>query len=87
MPSVRSAALAVSSAPLWWCGHQTLGRALTGVGDLHTAVLCFSRSLRLNPDNEELRQNDLQVTLLLLDKCHMLSRNRDFGVAHFRNHV
>ena len=59
--SIKCAEQCVSVSPLWWCGHQTLGRAVLGVGELHRALLCFSRSLRLNPDNEELREQDLKV--------------------------
>lgn len=61
VPSIASGELAVSNAPLWWCGYQTLGRALLGVGELHRAVLCFSRALRLRPGMGELREDDLQV--------------------------
>jgi hypothetical protein len=67
--SIKYAEEAVAAAPLWWCSHQTLGRALLGVGELHRAVLCFSICLRLQPDNSEVRNQDLKVSNHFLEWC------------------
>ncbi|KAF2351847.1 Tetratricopeptide-like helical domain [Trinorchestia longiramus] len=74
--SIKYAEQAVTAAPLWWCSHQTLGRALMGIGELHRAVLCFSISLRLQPDNSELREHDLKWASQLLSAFKELQKNK-----------
>ncbi|XP_047738094.1 tetratricopeptide repeat protein 33 isoform X2 [Hyalella azteca] len=74
--SIKYAEEAVAAAPLWWCSHQTLGRALLGVGELHRAVLCFSICLRLQPDNSEVRNQDLKWASQLLSAFKELQRTK-----------
>ncbi|XP_061192762.1 tetratricopeptide repeat protein 33-like [Saccostrea echinata] len=66
-PAVQAAVKCTEINPLWWVGHQTLGRAQLGLGDVAMAVKSFSRAIRLFPDDEELWKEDLLWAKSLLD--------------------
>jgi len=70
-PAVLSAQKAVELNPLWWVGHQTLGRAQLNLGEVALALKCFSRAFHINPSDEELRVSDFEWT------CTLLQRKRD----------
>ena len=66
VPSISCSSECVRLQPTWWVGHQTLGRAQMGLGEVAMAVKSFERALHLNPDNEELRREDLEWAVTLL---------------------
>ena len=66
VPSICCSSECVRLQPAWWVGHQTLGRAQMGLGEVAMAVRSFEKALHLNPDNEELRSEDLQWAVSLL---------------------
>ena len=47
-------------------GHQTLGRAHLGLGQLEAALRAFQRALHLAPWEEEIRKEDLAWVVALL---------------------
>ncbi|XP_062569792.1 tetratricopeptide repeat protein 33-like [Saccostrea cucullata] len=67
-PAVQAAVKCTEVNPLWWVGHQTLGRAQLGLGDVAMAVKSFSRAVHLYPDDEELWKEDLLWAKSLLDQ-------------------
>ncbi len=67
-PAIESAQASVKIDPLWWPGLQTLGRAYLGYGKLQEAVTCFSKALHLNPESDELRNEDLAFASDLLER-------------------
>ena len=66
VPSISCCSECVRLQPTWWVGHQTLGRAQMGLGEVAMAVRSFERALHLQPDNEELRRDDLEWAVSLL---------------------
>ncbi|XP_065583190.1 tetratricopeptide repeat protein 33-like [Artemia franciscana] len=58
-PAVSSAEEAVRLNQLWYIGHQTLGRARLGVGDVQLALKSFMKAYHLNPTSMELYVDDL----------------------------
>ena len=66
VPSISCSSQCVRLQPTWWVGHQTLGRAQMGLGEVAMAVRSFERALHLNPGNEELRREDLEWAVSLL---------------------
>lgn len=64
-PAIESVTLAIQSKPLWWEAHQTLGRALLGIGNVDGAKKAFSRAFHIKPDDAELRVSDLAWSLQL----------------------
>lgn len=71
-PAVQAAAKCTEVNPLWWVGHQTLGRAQLGLGDVAMAVKSFSRAVHLYPVDEELWKEDLLWAKSLLDQHHTM---------------
>ena len=67
-PAIGSSLSALKIEPNWWCAHQTLGRAYLGYGQLQEAVNSFSKALHICPDNEELRVEDLEWAVELLNR-------------------
>lgn len=67
-PAVQAAAKCTEVNPLWWVGHQTLGRAQLGLGDVAMAVKSFSRAVHLYPADEELWKEDLLWAKSLLEQ-------------------
>ena len=68
LPAISAAGEAVRIQPNWFIGHQTLGRAQMGLGEVDLAVKSFQKAVHLNPDDEELRKDDLDWALGLLKK-------------------
>ena len=66
LPSIKCSEECVRLKPVWWVGHQTLGRAQMGLGEVGMAVRSFERALHLNPADQELREDDLQWAVSLL---------------------
>ena len=66
VPSIKCSSECVRLQPTWWVAHQTLGRAQMGLGEVAMAVRSFETALHLNPDNEELRKEDLEWAVGLL---------------------
>ena len=66
LPAISAAREAVRIKPNWFIGHQTLGRAQMGLGEVDLAVKSFQKAVHLNPDDEELRKDDLEWALGLL---------------------
>ena len=66
LPAISAAREAVRIKPNWFIGHQTLGRAQMGLGEVELAVKSFQKAVHLNPDDEELRKDDLEWALGLL---------------------
>lgn len=67
-PAVCAAEKAVSLNANWWVGHQTLGRAQLGLGEVKLAVKSFSRAVHINPANAELREDDLMWAVELVHR-------------------
>ena len=66
LPAIAAAGEAVRLKPNWYIGHQTLGRAQMGLGEVELAVKSFQKAVHLNPDDEELRKDDLEWALSIL---------------------
>ena len=64
--AIKAAEKSVELRPNWWVAHQTLGRAQMGIGEVRLALRSFKVALHLNPDNEELRIDDLGWAFSLL---------------------
>ncbi|ELT88252.1 hypothetical protein CAPTEDRAFT_154287 [Capitella teleta] len=64
-PAVSAANKSVELAPLWWVSHQTLGRALLGLGEVQLAARSFCRAVHLAPDEVEVLEEDLPWVLSL----------------------
>lgn len=75
-PAVQEARKAVESCPTWWVAHQTLGRALLGLGEVRMAVLSFSRAVHLNPGDKELWEEDLDWAFSLLKKHRKIEQQK-----------
>ncbi|XP_052774535.1 tetratricopeptide repeat protein 33-like [Mya arenaria] len=75
-PAVQSAQKVIKLAPTWWIGHQTLGRAFLGMGEVRKAIQSFSRAVHLNPANQELREDDLLWAVSLLWKRKKLEEDK-----------
>uniref|UniRef100_A0A6A7G3I5 Tetratricopeptide repeat protein 33-like n=1 Tax=Hirondellea gigas TaxID=1518452 RepID=A0A6A7G3I5_9CRUS len=80
--SIKCAEKAVAVSEMWWSGYQTLGRALMGVGEVHRAVLCFSRSLRLHPDDAHIRELDLKWAAEVLASYKQLQKDKECEPSH-----
>lgn len=75
--AVEAAVSAVKARRNWWAAHQTLGRAHLGLGNLGQARREFQTALHLNPQDEELRKEDLAWVVGLLkhqDRAEELGR-------------
>ena len=57
--AVEAAARAVEEERTWWVAQQTLGRAHLGLGHLELARIAFQKAVHLNPEEQELRKEDL----------------------------
>jgi len=66
VPSIQCSEACIRLQPGWWVGHQTLGRAQIGLGEVGLAVKSFERAVHLNPADEELRRDDLDWAVSLL---------------------
>lgn len=64
--AIEAAEKAVRLERSWWAGYQTLGRAQLGLGQLEQARISFQKAVHLNPEDEELRREDLDWVLGLL---------------------
>jgi len=86
--AIKSVEKSVQLRPNWWVAHQTLGRAQMGIGEVRLALRSFKIATHLNPDDKELRTDDLGWAFSLLrekqakesseivaDKSDSLSRN------------
>ncbi|OQR75207.1 tetratricopeptide repeat protein 33-like [Tropilaelaps mercedesae] len=54
--AIRCCEGAIKLNPLWWEAHQTHGRALLAFGEPRLAMRAFQRAIRLNPADEDLRE-------------------------------
>ena len=81
LPAISAAREAVRIKPNWFIGHQTLGRAQMGLGEVELAVKSFQKAVHLNPDDEELRKDDLEWALGLLKQRDekLISENTGTG--------
>jgi len=68
IPAIQAANRAIECNKTWWEGHQTLGRAQLGLGEIKLAKRSFQIALHLNPADEELRKNDLRWVIKLEKK-------------------
>ena len=66
LPAISAASEAVRIEPNWFIGHQTLGRAQMGLGEVELAVKSFQKAVHLNPEDKELRTEDLEWALSVL---------------------
>ena len=57
--AIKAAEKSVQLRPNWWVAYQTLGRAQMGIGEVKLALRSFQVALHLNPDDDELRRDDL----------------------------
>ncbi|KAK3090260.1 hypothetical protein FSP39_010483 [Pinctada imbricata] len=76
-PAVSTARKVTELKPTWWVGHQTLGRALLGLGEVRMAVKSFSRAVHLNPTDNELWGEDLMWAVSLLSRKHKLEEEKE----------
>ena len=75
-PAVEAAARAVELRPRWSAAQQTLGRALLGLGELSLARRAFSIALHLQPDDSEVRTEDLLWSCCLLERARRRDRQQ-----------
>ncbi|XP_043206445.1 tetratricopeptide repeat protein 33-like isoform X1 [Amphibalanus amphitrite] len=68
-PAAEAAARAAALRPRWSAAQQTLGRTLLGLGELSLARRAFSLAVHLQPDDAELRTDDLLWTSCLLERA------------------
>ena len=80
-PAIHEALRVVAIDPRWWEAHQTLGRAFLGWGSLVEARRSFSRALHINPEDKELREEDLAWTLELLRRDEERKKAAEQSVA------
>ena len=93
MDAIKAAEKSVKLRPNWWVGYQTLGRAQMGVGEVKLALKNFQVAVHLNPEDEELRKDDLgwAVNLLKEKEIQELTitseddENRYLGSVKLRN--
>lgn len=64
--AVEAATRAVEEERTWWVAQQTLGRAHLGLGHLELARIAFQKAVHLNPEEQELRKEDLAWVVGLL---------------------
>jgi len=64
--AIKSVEKSVQLRPNWWVAHQTLGRAQMGMGEVKLALRSFKVAFHLNPDDKELRTDDLGWAFSLL---------------------
>jgi len=68
IPAISSAQQCINIKPNWYIGHQTLGRAQMGLGEVQLAVKSFQKAVHLNPADQDLRKNDLEWAMDLLNQ-------------------
>jgi len=75
IPAISSAQQCINIKPNWYIGHQTLGRAQMGLGEVQLAVKSFQKAVHLNPDDQDLRKNDLEWAMDLLNQKDKKMKN------------
>jgi len=75
IPAISSAQQCINIKPNWYIGHQTLGRAQMGLGEVQLAVKSFQKAVHLNPDDQDLRKNDLEWAMDLLNQKDQKIKN------------
>jgi len=75
IPAIRAAEQCIKLKTNWYIGHQTLGRAQMGLGEVELAVRSFEEAVHLNPGDQELRKDDLEWSLDLLKQKRLKSEN------------
>ena len=78
-PAIESAESALLIDPMWYPAHQTLGRAHLGVGNVAGAVKAFSRARHINPEDEEIKIQDLEWAASLLTHQKLMSAAREIN--------
>ena len=66
--AIKAAEKATQLKPNWWVGFQTLGRAQMGIGEVNLALRSFKIALHLYPEDHELRKDDLEWALSILNQ-------------------
>merc|ERR1712133_141581 len=82
IPAITSAQQCINMKPNWYIGHQTLGRAQMGLGEVQLAVKSFQKAVHLNPDDQDLRKNDLEWALDLLKQRDLKETNDKDAASH-----
>ena len=70
--AIKEAHKSIELSPNWGTGYQTLARAQLGYGELELALKNFQKCLHYEPDNTEVREEDLPWCLELLEQKQIL---------------
>lgn len=81
-PAIEEAEKAIKVDPKWYSAHQTLGRAHLGVGNVLEAVRAFSRARHINPQDEEIKVQDLEWAASLLTHQKLMAAAREINKKH-----
>ena len=68
LDAIKAAEKCIVLQPNWWVSHQTLGRAQMGLGEVKLGLRSFQIALHLNPEDKELREDDLQWAFHILNE-------------------
>ena len=77
-PAIKEAHKSVELSPNWGTAYQTLARAQLGYGELDLALKNFQKCLHYEPDNTEVREEDLSWCLELLEQKKILDSRIKF---------
>ena len=76
--AIREAHKSIELSPNWSTAYQTLARAQLGYGELELALKNFQKCLHYEPDNTEVREEDLPWCLKLLEQKKILDSRIKF---------
>eukprot|EP00029_Vermamoeba_vermiformis_P009576 TRINITY_DN4818_c0_g1_i2.p2 TRINITY_DN4818_c0_g1~~TRINITY_DN4818_c0_g1_i2.p2 ORF type:complete len:102 (-),score=22.37 TRINITY_DN4818_c0_g1_i2:6-311(-) len=77
--AIQWAAKSTELNPSYIDGWITLARAQLNFGEIELAVDSFSKALKLNPDNEEIK-NELDEAIKVMQKKNLLEKTKGVDV-------
>ena len=78
-PAIEAAEKAINVDPMWYPAYQTLGRSHLGVGNVLRAVKSFSKARHINPEDQELKVQDLEWASSLLTHQKLMAAAREIN--------
>jgi len=78
-PAIESSKSALKIDPNWHSAHQTLGRAYLGKGDVKEGVKAFSRARHICPQDQEIKNDDLEWANSLLTHLKLMAAAKELN--------